>query len=301
MTIQEKIYRYFEQYPDLHVLFVFDPNNVHSMELMGAQWPEGYLYESYDGCAFATKCKIHQEWLGKKVVLIIPEKAEPKNHQERVEFALMGEMTANAVFQEQGYQEFMQQYGLREELATYIDKHINDLNSTKIKAALEPYLNRDMFTMDVAQRAMLSVFMGQESALSWEDIFIRLFVICGADNEKRSTDFFTKLKKKPDLEKTLSDKLMEISGQTFEVNTNEKIKKVAESIKYNAITELLPVISADDYKAYKITNQPTIEKINRMLERAAQMPKLGTLFTAALTKLSKESLSGMDGMPTITM
>lgn len=288
MSIQEKIYRYFEQYPDLHVLFVFDPNNVHSMELMGAQWPEGYLYETYDGCAFATKCKIHQEWLGKKVVLIIPEKAEPRNHQERVDFALMGEMTANAVFQEQGYQEFMQQYGLREELATYIDKHINDLNSTKIKAALEPYLNRDMFTMDVAQRAMLSVFMGQESALSWEDIFIRLFVICGADNEKRSTDFFTKLKKKPDLEQTLSEKLMEISGRTFEVNTNEKIKKVAESIKYNAITELLPVISADDYKAYKITNQPTIEKINRMLERAAQMPKLGNLFTAALTKLSKD-------------
>ena len=35
MNIQEKIYRYFEQYPDLHVLFVFDPNNVHSMEVDG--------------------------------------------------------------------------------------------------------------------------------------------------------------------------------------------------------------------------------------------------------------------------
>ena len=55
MNIQEKIYRYFEQYPNLHVLFVFDPNNVHSMELMGAQWPENFLYVTYDGCAFATK------------------------------------------------------------------------------------------------------------------------------------------------------------------------------------------------------------------------------------------------------
>lgn len=66
MTIQEKIYRYFEQYPDLHVLFVFDPNNMHSMELMGAQWPDSFLYETYDGCAFATKCKLHQEWQGKR-------------------------------------------------------------------------------------------------------------------------------------------------------------------------------------------------------------------------------------------
>ena len=288
MNIQEKIYRYFEQYPDLHVLFVFDPNNLHSMELMGAQWPENFLYETYDGCAFATKCKMHQEWLGKKVVLIIPEKSEPKNHQERLDFALMGELTANAVFQEQGYQEFMQQYGLREELATFVSKHIEELNSTKVKAALEPYMNRDMFTMDVAQRAMLSVYLGQETTLSWEDIFIRLFVICGADNAKRSTDFFSKLKKKPDLEKTLSERLMDLSGQTFEINTNEKIKKVAESIKYNAITELLPEISADDYKTYKITSQPKIEKINRLLERVAQMPKLEKPFTTALMKLSKD-------------
>ena len=288
MSIQEKIYRYFEQYPDLHVLFVFDPNNVHSMELMGAQWPENFLYETYDGCAFATKCKMHQEWQGKKVVLIIPEMSEPKNHQEKLDFALMGEMTANAVFQEQGYQEFMQQYGLREELASYISKHIDELNTSKVKAALEPYLNRDMFTMDVAQRAMLSIYLGQESVISWEDIFIRLFVICGADNKKRSTDFFTKLKKKPDLEKTFSERLIDLSGHTFEVNTNEKIKKVAESIKYNAITELLPEISADDYKAYKITSQPKIEKINRLLERAAQMPKLGRLFTDALMMLSKD-------------
>ena len=288
MSIQEKIYRYFEQYPDLHVLFVFDPNNVHSMELMGAQWPENFLYVTYDGCAFATKCKMHQEWLGKKVVLIIPEKSEPKNHQERLDFPLMGELTANAVFQEQGYQEFMQQYGLREELATFVSKHIEELNSTKVKAALEPYMNRDMFTMDVAQRAMLSVYLGQETTLSWEDIFIRLFVICGADNAKRSTDFFSKLKKKPDLEKTLSERLMDLSGQTFEINTNEKIKKVSESIKYNAITELLPEISADDYKAYKITSQQKIEKINRLLERVAQMPKLEKPFTTALMKLSKD-------------
>lgn len=255
---------------------------------MGAQWPDNYLYETYDGCAFATKCKMHQEWLGKKVVLIIPEKTEPKNHQDRLDFPLMGEMTANAVFQEQGYQEFMQQYGLREELASYISKHIDELNTSKVKAALEPYLNRDMFTMDVAQRAMLSIYLGQESVISWEDIFIRLFVICGADNKNRSTDFFTKLKKKPDLEKTFSERLIDLSGHTFEVNTNEKIKKVAESIKYNAITELLPEISADDYKAYKITSQPKIEKINRLLERAAQMPKLDKLFTAALVKLSKD-------------
>lgn len=62
MSVQEKIYRYFEQYSDLHVLFVFDPNSIHRMELMGVEWPKDYLYVIYDGCAFATKCKIHHEW-----------------------------------------------------------------------------------------------------------------------------------------------------------------------------------------------------------------------------------------------
>ena len=288
MTTQEKIYKYFEQYDDLHVLFVFDPNGIHRMELLGVEWPSNYIYEVYSGCAFTTKCKIHQEWQGKKVVLVIPDKAEPKNHQERLDFPLMGEMTANIAFQEQGYQDFMQQYGLREELASYVEKHIEELNSGKVKSALEPYLNRDMFTMDVARRAMLSVYLGQETALSWEDIVIRLFVICGSDNRKRSIDFFTKLKKKPDLEKALSERLLDISGQTYQENTNEKIKKVAESIKYNAITELLADVSADDYRAYKINSQATIEKINRLLERASQMPKLEKLFTTALMKLAKD-------------
>ena len=288
MNTQDRIYRYFEQYPDLYVLFVFDPNGIHRMELMGAQWPDGFLCETYDGCAFTTKCKIHQEWRGKKVVLIIPEINEPKNQQSRLDFALMGEMIANAVFQEQGYQEFMQQYGLHEELASFVDKHIDELNSIRVKTALAPYLNRDMFTMDVAQRAMLSVYLGQETTLSWEDIIIRLFIICGGDKEKRNIDFFAKLEKKPDLKKILSERLTELSGQTFEKNTNEKIKKVAESLKYNAITELLPAVNADDYRAYKITNQEMIERINRLLERAAQMPKLEGLFTAALMNLSKD-------------
>ena len=37
MTTQEKIDKYFEQYDDLHVLFVFDPNSIHRMELMGVE------------------------------------------------------------------------------------------------------------------------------------------------------------------------------------------------------------------------------------------------------------------------
>lgn len=288
MALQEKIYKYFEQYDDLHVLFVFDPSGEHQMELMGVVWPTNYIYEVYDGSAFTTKCKIHQEWQGKKVVLIIPGRKEPSDQMSRLDFPLLGEMMANMAFKEEGYLEFIQKYGLREELASYISSHLVDLNSAKVKAALEPYLNRDMFTKDVARRAMLSVYLGQESALSWDDIIIRLFIICGGDNEKKVIDFFAKLKKKPDLENALSEQLISLTGQSYQANTNERIKKVAESLKYNAITEQLPLISADDYKAYKITSQPTIEKINRLLERASQMTRLEKPFTTALIKLSKD-------------
>ena len=288
MTTQEKIYRYFEQYEDLHVLFVFDPSGEHQLELPEDGWPPNYIYEIYDGCAFATKCKIHQEWQGKKVVLVIPNQKEPSEQMSRLEFPLLGELMANIALKEEGYLEFMQKYGLREELATYVSTYLVDLNSAKVKAVLEPYMNRDMFTKDVARRAILSVYLGQETILSWEDIIIRLFIVCGGDNEKKVIDLFAKLKKKPDIDKALSEQLISLTGQDYQANTNERIKKVAESLKYNAITEQLPAISADDYKAYKITNQPTIEKINRLLERVAQMPKLEKPFTAALVRLSKD-------------
>lgn len=288
MTLQEKIYRYFEQYNDLHVLFVFDPSGEHQMELMGVVWPDSYKYEVYDGCAFATKCKIHQEWQGKKVVLIIPGRKEPSDQESRLNFPLLGEMMANVAFQEEGYQEFMQQYCLREELASYVEANLDVLNSAKVKAILEPYLNRDMFNKDVARRAMLSIYLGQSTVLSWEDIIIRLIMLCGNDNDKRTIDFFDRLQKKPDVGNALSEKLIELTGRTYQANTAERIKQVAESIKYNAITEQLADITADSYRAYKINDQITIEKINRLLERAAQVPKTEKVFTAALMKLSKD-------------
>ena len=287
MSLQEKIYKYFEQYEDLHVLFLFDPSGEHQMELMGVNWPDSYIYEVYDNHAFSTKCKIHQEWLGKKVVLVIPGRKEPSDQQSRLNFPLLGEMMANMAFQEEGYQEFIQKYGLREDLASYIESHLNELNSSRMKTMLEPYLNRDMFTKDVARRAMLSMYLGQTTVLSWEDIIIRLIMMCGGDNEKRTIDFFDKLQKKPDVGNALSEKLIELTGKTYKANTVERLKQVAESIKYNAITGSLADISADSYRAYKISDQPTIEKINRLLERAAQVPKTDKVFTAALMKLSK--------------
>ncbi len=42
--VQDKIYSYFNRFPHLHVLFVFDKMNIIESELEGATWDEGYKY-----------------------------------------------------------------------------------------------------------------------------------------------------------------------------------------------------------------------------------------------------------------
>ena len=288
MNIQEKIYHYFEQYPDLHVLFIFDPSGYNQIGLDGLDWRDGYEYQVFDGSWFTMKYRIHHEWRGKKATILFPGLQEPKNQETRLAFPLLGEMMANVVYQEQGYQEFMQQYDLDERMATYVEKHIDELNTGKVKTALLPYLTRDLFNKDVARRAILSVYLGSDTALTWEDIIIKLIILCGGENEKKVTDFFVRLRKNQDVAQELWEKLMSLFGVTYDDNTEEKLKKVAESIKYNAITQSLAPISADDYKGYKITNGVTLEKLNHLMESVSQVPKTEKLYTEALMKLGRD-------------
>ena len=47
--IQEKIYSYFNNNPQLHILFIFDPGGDFCYELEREEWPTNYVYHEFDG------------------------------------------------------------------------------------------------------------------------------------------------------------------------------------------------------------------------------------------------------------
>ena len=52
--MQEKIYKYFELNPNLHVLFVFSLETK-ADELDSYEWKPGYRFEKFNGAWFNTK------------------------------------------------------------------------------------------------------------------------------------------------------------------------------------------------------------------------------------------------------
>jgi hypothetical protein len=66
------------------------------------------------------------------------------------------------------------------------------------------------------------------------------------------------------------------------------MKEVAESLKYNAVTQLLAIQNIDPYKGYKVSNSVALEEMNRLLALAQTLPKTkAEQFFQSLKKLSQ--------------
>ena len=285
--IQDKIYTYFDGNDGLRVLFVFDQMLQIESELEGASWRDGYHYEVFDGRWFTTKYKIEHDWVDKKVVLLFPNMIEPSGDTAKDHFPLFGEMTANMIFHNESYQAFMQLHGIpaTQEYATFISRHIAELQLSKVDKILSEYYRPDMLSKDVLQRGLISSYLGQERLLSWSDILIRTVIVLSLDSESKRRDSFSRaIRNNPDILATLSSRFESVFGRPLNLISQERIKEPVASFKYNAITQHLAPVPADDYKAYKITSALALQSLNNFIQTSLQHP-LKDKFDAAVEVL----------------
>src|SRR5574344_2210477 len=66
------------------------------------------------------------------------------------------------------------------------------------------------------------------------------------------------------------------------------MKPIAESLKYNSITQLLDAGSSDNYKTYKVTNAIMLEQLNKVYELGTHDRQLCSRFTNALAVLAAD-------------
>ena len=285
--IQDKIYTYFDGNDGLRVLFIFDQMLQIESELDGCTWKDGYHYEVFDGRWFTTKYKIEHDWKDTKVVLLFPNMIEPSGDTTKDHFPLFGEMTANMVFHNESYQAFMQLRGIptTPDYATFISQHIAELQLSKVDKILSEYYRPGMLSKDVLQRGLLSSYLGQERLLAWGDILVRSVILFGLDSEKKKRDsFFRALLNNPDILAALSARFNSVFGRPLNINNQDRIKEPVESFKYNAITQHLAPVPADDYKAYKITSAIALQSLNNFIQASLQHP-LKDKFDAAVEVL----------------
>ncbi len=279
MAVFNEIERYFERNADLHVLFIFDNLRRIETELSDynvTPWSEHpeYVYEVFVGHWFTTKYKINEEWKDKRVVLLFPDELyrEPTNTETMLKFPLLDVLAANMKFMPIKWEAFCQQHRLPiDKFGSYISRHIGELTQSRFEKIFKDSLDPQVFSIDLANRGLVSGYLGESHILKWDEIFLRIFII--AQDAKKETQFYKNLMACKDAFDDLQRHLMHIFGRQVLVNKEEKMREVAESLKYNAITQLLSIQNVDPYKEYKVSNSVALEEMNRLLALAQTLPK----------------------------
>lgn len=285
--IQDKIFQYFDGNPDLHVLFIFDQMGMLQAEIAECDWPVGYRVVPFDGQWFTVKYNLTHDWKDDKVVLIFTGTRAPESQDEKMDFPLYGELKANMIYSEEDYLTFMQLRGIPDRFGPYIAAHIGELQLSKYNSILEQYYDSKTFSVDVCNRGLLSGYLNATKLLDWDEIVIRL--ICWdanpADKDK-SASFFRLLRNNRDGMKALENYMMGICNVSYDVMSAQRMRRFAESFKYNSITQNLTAIGADDYKSLKINDSIMLQRLNSFRETAFSHPVLSEQFVKAIDTLA---------------
>ena len=287
--VQDRIYNYFERNPQLHVLFIFDKMNIIQTELEEAtEWADGYLYKVFDGAWFNTKYAIENQWKDKHVVLLFPTELYPMTEEQQLKFPLLDMLKANMEYKEDDYASYMQQYGLPEKFRGFVRKNIGEMMSSRVSNILSGRVDGSSFSEDLVCRAFITNYMGEKKLLEWEQLIVKLIILDGTGDEKKRLDFWCKLGKNLDASKALSGKLNKLFGLTPNPNIPQRMKAVAESLKYNGITQLLDPVAGDPYKQYKISNSVTLDQVNKIYELGVHDRGLSEKFTQSMRILAAD-------------
>lgn len=283
---EKRIYNYFDRNPELRVLFVFDKMGIIEGELKDVAWPEDYVYKVFDGKWFNTKLSINRDWANKKVVLLFPWDLRPDTEEKRAAFQLLDVYAANMEYMEESYAEFLQRYSLPQTMAPFVQTNIAELSSQKILTMLSGYLNAETFNRDLGCRAFVSSYLGDKKVLDWDTIILKLILFGAQSEEKKRRDFFIRLEKNRDAKNAVVNELTNVFGISYNTNGLLKTKEIAERLKYNAITQSLAVVQADNYKQMKVASRYMLDRISAIYELGSTDPLYSEKFKTAMRELA---------------
>lgn len=285
--VQDRIYNYFERNPQLHVLFIFDRMNIIQNELDEMkQWNDDYIYKVFDGAWFNAKYAIENDWKDKHVVLLFPESVYPHTEEQQLSFPLLDMLKANMEYKEDDYASYMQQYSLPEKFRGFVKKNIGEIMSSRVSNILNGHIDGSSFSEDLVCRAFITNYLGEKKLQDWEQLLIKIIILDGTAEEKKRIDFWYRISKNFDATKALSEKLFKLFRIKLSLTAALKMKDVAESLKYNSITQLLDAVPGDAYKQYKITNSVVLDQVNKIYELGTHDRQLSEKFAQSMESLA---------------
>ncbi|MFD1315237.1 BREX-1 system phosphatase PglZ type A [Namhaeicola litoreus] len=283
--IKEKIVKYFQQYPQLKILFFFDEKKEYEEELDKMELPNIYIVK-YENNPFSIKWKLVDEFKDKKVFLYLPL-PHPLTQEAYHKFPLLGLLIANKELQLDNVGSFMEEFGLQRHQKSLISKYIQELKYTGVQDVCRPILNASNFQVPAIQKGLLSAFLKFKTIESWPFLMAKLITLSPPEQEKELNRVVKKIKDL-DMEELVCEKLKAVSGTTLNELSQENLKNVVRSIVYNKIMQTIDEVKTNDpYAKFKIKDLTQITQLNQMLHEVDRGP-IKNDFNAVLDELSKE-------------
>lgn len=283
--LEQKVKDYFEKYPELKILFLFDAKKEYSEEI--SNWGnEEILLIQASNALFHLKYRLETEFADKKVFLYFPY-AEP-TEKRRKSFELLDLMKANKVLLIDDVEDFVEEYNLKPYQRVQVKRYISFLKLKKVQKVIGKILKADSFDDESLIKKGLICYLLGFSRIEDETIILAKL-------------FTSLLQKNKELFGAL-DRIKEIDGESYlcrlfdeyfdlelaqlkEADILTAIKKA----KYNLILQNYSEPHPNDsYAKLKIYKPPKVNRLNSFINDWISNVELGSETEAVFNELAND-------------
>jgi len=293
--LQEKILYYFERYPALRVLFLFDAEQAFKDDFESLEI-EGIRKAAYNKNEFYLKVHLNGDWRNDKVVLYLPMKEPDYNNQSELHsFPLLDLLIANKGMQpEDSLGDFVEKYKLQRHQKPLAEKYMQELRYRQNQEVLQSVLNPESFDEENIVRGLLSAFLKYPQVETWEMIIARLLSLSLPTQTIEWNKLFKKIQDL-DLAPAIIHKIEKVLGIKLLTLSAENGKEILERIKYNLLVQKLGEPDKNDpYRFYWFKDYSVMGSINLFHQKVLSHPTAGnewkTLLNEAATSIHESKL-----------
>ncbi|MCB0524512.1 MAG: BREX-1 system phosphatase PglZ type A [Lewinellaceae bacterium] len=276
--LQEKIEKYFRQYPGLRVLFFFDEQeefrkDLESLDLPGIQ---KLVWENND---FYLKTRLHGDLRTEKILLYLP-KAAPRDNKAFHAFPLLGLLLANKELALDDVGEFLDEFQLKRQHKKLAGKYMRELKHATVKDVCRPVLTAANFEEKNLVQGLISSFLRFTSIMPWSILLGKLLTLTLPSQEEELSRFQNKVEDNQLLE-FIHEKTHDYFGERLGDLSKDSLLNLLRKVYYNRMTQNLRLSSNDPYKALRMDGS-TLVFFNSFLQEASNNRRIQEKLEEAL-------------------
>ena len=284
--LEEKIRKYYRQFPTLRVLFFFDEEQEREQEVDALRL-DGIRIIKWDHNDFYLKTMLYGDWEGEKVFLYF-SRAAPKNKEEYRQFPLLGILVANKELSLDNVGEFMDEFHLQKHQKSLVSKYMQELQYSTIQNVCRPILKASAFEERTLIKGLLSAFLRFSSVVPWTLIMGKMLTLVLPGQEEELRRFQKKIK-----DNSLLDVLQRYTKEYFEFQlkdlSKDSLVELLRVIYYNKITQtIVDGTQGDPYRTLKIKAPDTLLYFNQLLQEIEHNQKVQEGLAEALELISND-------------